>query len=156
MKGRGITASSIRLYTPDEIEGIRESAQIVGRCLIALASEVRPGVTTLELDRMAEQFIRDAGGEPAFKGYRGYPASICASVNEEVVHGIPSAKRTLREGDILSLDIGVDDREQRRFIPADCDAPSQAVLKLLSDGLGLNGFRCLASHSIREIDFALV
>ncbi len=97
----------IRTYTPDEIAQIRESAQIVGRCLLMLAGEVRPGVTTLDLDRLAEEFIRDSGGEPAFKGYRGYPASICASVNEEVVHGIPSAKRSLREGDIISIDIGV-------------------------------------------------
>ena len=86
---------------------IRESARIVGRCLRMLAKEVRPGVSTLELDRMAEEFIRAEGGEPAFKGYRGFPASICASVNEEVVHGIPSAKRILKDGDVVSLDIGV-------------------------------------------------
>ena len=97
----------IRINTLDEVAGIRESAQVVGKCLRMLAGEVRPGVTTLKLDRIAEQFIRDMGGEPAFKGYRGYPATICASVNEEVVHGIPSAKRVLREGDIISLDIGV-------------------------------------------------
>jgi len=86
---------------------IRESAQIVGRCLQMLGSEVRPGVSTKDLDRLAEEFIRAEGGEPAFKGYRGFPASICASVNEEVVHGIPSAKRVLKEGDVISLDIGV-------------------------------------------------
>ena len=86
---------------------IRESAQIVGRCLEMLAPEVRPGVSTKELDRLAEEFIRAQGGEPAFKGYRGFPASICASVNEEVVHGIPSSKRVLKEGDVISLDIGV-------------------------------------------------
>ena len=86
---------------------IRESAQIVGRCLAMLATEVRPGVSTQELDRVAEEFIRAEGGEPAFKGYRGFPASICASVNEEVVHGIPSAGRVLKEGDVISLDIGV-------------------------------------------------
>ncbi len=86
---------------------IRESARIVGRCLRMLAKEVRPGVSTLELDRMAEEFIRAEGGEPAFKGYRGFPASICASVNEEVVHGIPSATRVLKDGDVVSLDIGV-------------------------------------------------
>jgi len=72
-----------------------------------LGGEVRAGVSTLDLDRMAEEFIRAEGGEPAFKGYRGFPASICASVNEEVVHGIPSAKRILKEGDVISLDIGV-------------------------------------------------
>ena len=97
----------IQIYGPEEIARIRESAQIVGRCLLALASEVRPGVSTLDLDKVAEKFIRDQGGEPAFLGYRGYPASICASLNEEVVHGIPSAKRILKEGDVISVDIGV-------------------------------------------------
>jgi methionyl aminopeptidase len=97
----------VRINTPDEVERIRESSQIVGRCLLLLGREVRPGVTTQELDRMAETFIRGEGGEPAFKGYRGYPASICASINEEVVHGIPNGKRVLKEGDIVSLDIGV-------------------------------------------------
>ena len=97
----------IQIKDLDEVELIRASAQIVGRCLLMLSREVRPGVSTLELDRMAEAFIRDSGGEPAFKGYRGFPASICASINEEVVHGIPSSKRFLREGDIVSLDIGV-------------------------------------------------
>ena len=97
----------IQIKDLDEVELIRASAQIVGRCLLMLSREVRPGISTLELDRMAETFIRDSGGEPAFKGYRGFPASICASINEEVVHGIPSGKRFLREGDIVSLDIGV-------------------------------------------------
>jgi methionyl aminopeptidase len=97
----------IQIHELDEVELIRESAQIVGRCLLMLSREMRPGVSTLELDRLAEGFIRDSGGEPAFKGYRGFPASICASINEEVVHGIPSASRFLREGDIVSLDIGV-------------------------------------------------
>ncbi len=97
----------IQIHDLDEIERIRESAQIVGKCLLMLAREVRAGVSTLALDRLAEKFIRDEGGEPAFKGYRGFPASICSSINEEVVHGIPSAKRILREGDIVSLDIGV-------------------------------------------------
>lgn len=97
----------IQTYSAEDVARIRESAQIVGRCLLALASEVRPGVSTLDLDKVAEKFIRDQGGEPAFLGYRGFPASICASVNEEVVHGIPSAKRILKEGDVVSLDIGV-------------------------------------------------
>jgi methionyl aminopeptidase len=97
----------IRIHGPEEVREIRESAQIVGKCLLMLGREVRPGVSTLELDRLAAEFIRGQGGEPAFKGYRGYPANICASVNEEVVHGIPSATRVLREGDVVSLDIGV-------------------------------------------------
>ena len=100
-------ADRIRINTPEEMAKIRESAQIVGRCLLLLGKEVRPGISTLELDRMAEEYIRSQGGEPSFKGYRGYPASICASINEEVVHGIPSGKRVVKEGDVLSLDIGV-------------------------------------------------
>jgi methionyl aminopeptidase len=97
----------IRVYDPDAVDRIRESARIVGRCLAMLGGEVRPGVSTLALDRLAEEFIRAEGGEPAFKGYRGFPGSICASVNEEVVHGIPSAERVLREGDVVSVDVGV-------------------------------------------------
>jgi len=103
----GDASTVIQNYKPEEVARIRESAQIVGKCLLALGREVRPGVSTLDLDKVAEKFIRDQGGEPAFLGYRGFPASICASVNEEVVHGIPSAKRILKEGDVISLDIGV-------------------------------------------------
>ncbi len=79
----------IQIHDLDEVKMIGESARIVGHCLLMLSREVRPGVSTLELDRLAEAFIRDSGGTPAFKGYRGFPASICASINEEVVHGIP-------------------------------------------------------------------
>ncbi|HEU4941258.1 MAG TPA: M24 family metallopeptidase, partial [Candidatus Eisenbacteria bacterium] len=107
MRAGVVKAAGIKIRTPEEIAWIRESAQIVGRCLRMIASEVAPGVSTMHLDRLAERFIRDAGGEPAFKGYRGFPASICASINEEVVHGIPSEKRILREGDVISVDIGV-------------------------------------------------
>lgn len=78
----------------------------MAQALQRLKEAIRPGVTTGELDRLAEDFIRRHGGMPAFKGYRGYPASLCVSVNEEVVHGIPG-DRKLREGDIVSLDLGV-------------------------------------------------
>jgi methionyl aminopeptidase len=90
-----------------EIERIRTSAQLVARTLEMLGEAVKPGVTTAELDRLAESFIRDHGGSPAFKGYRGFPASICPSVNEEVVHSIPG-KRALRDGDIIGIDVGVE------------------------------------------------
>jgi len=107
MTGVPAKGAMIQIHDLDEVKMIGESARIVGHCLLMLSREVRPGVSTLELDRLAEAFIRDSGGEPAFKGYRGFPASICASINEEVVHGIPSLRRILREGDIVSLDIGV-------------------------------------------------
>ena len=96
----------IVLKRPDEIEKMRAAGRLVGQLLEEIGRRVRPGVTTRELDRFAEEFIRRHGGVPSFKGYRGYPASICTSVNEQVVHGIP-ADRRLREGDILSVDVGV-------------------------------------------------
>jgi methionyl aminopeptidase len=90
-----------------EIDAIRAAARLVAETLAMLRREVGPGVTTAELDRLAEEFIRDHGARPAFKGYRGFPASICPAVNEEVVHGIPGPRR-LREGDIIGLDVGVE------------------------------------------------
>ncbi len=93
------------LKAPWEIERLRVSNRLVARALEALGQAVKPGITTLELDRMAEEFLRQAGALPAFKGYKGYPFALCASVNEEVVHGMPS-ERALVEGDIVSLDMG--------------------------------------------------
>jgi methionyl aminopeptidase len=90
-----------------EIDAIRASAQLVARTLEMLGGHVRPGVSTGELDALAERFIREHGGRPAFKGYRGFPASICPSVNEEVVHSIPGS-RVLKAGDIIGIDVGVE------------------------------------------------
>lgn len=90
-----------------EIEAIRAAARLVAETLDMLGREARPGVTTAELDRLAETFIRDRGGRPAFKGYRGFPATICPSVNEEVVHAIPGPRR-LAEGDLVGVDVGVE------------------------------------------------
>ncbi len=92
--------------SPAEIERMRVANMLVADVLAELAALVKPGVTTADLDAAAEKMVRAAGAEPAFKGYRGYPATLCASVNEQVVHGIPSA-RALAEGDIISLDMGV-------------------------------------------------
>ena len=92
--------------SPREIEQMRRANVLVAEVLAELASMVAPGVTTADLDAKAEQLVLAAGAAPAFKGYRGYPATLCASVNEEVVHGIP-AQRALAEGDIISLDMGV-------------------------------------------------
>jgi methionyl aminopeptidase len=89
-----------------ELERMRAAGRLVGDVLTALSAKVVPGVTTAELDELAEQLITSAGAVPAFKGYHGYPASICASINDEVIHGIPSGRRVLVEGDILSIDVG--------------------------------------------------
>jgi methionyl aminopeptidase len=90
-----------------EIERLRAANQFVAQVLAELEAVVAPGVTTAELDRAAERLVRAGGALPAFKGYRGYPSTLCASINEEVVHGIPSDARALKEGDIVSLDVGV-------------------------------------------------
>ncbi len=95
----------IHLRTEDEVDLIRKSARIVAECLDHLETLVRPGVTTLELDRAAEEFVRSKGALPAFKGYRGYPRTLCVSVNEVVVHGIPD-DRKLEEGDVVGCDMG--------------------------------------------------
>lgn len=96
----------IYLKTAEEIELLRESNVLVCKTLAELAKIIKPGITTAYLDQIAEEFIRDNGATPAFKGYGGFPASICTSVNEQVVHGIPSDKVVLKDGDIISVDCG--------------------------------------------------
>jgi len=101
----------IPLKSIEEIEFIRESSRIVADVLKLVGAQVRPGITTMELDKVAEDFIRSMGGEPAFKGYGWdkknlFPATLCTSIDAEVVHGIPS-KRMLKDGDLLSIDVGV-------------------------------------------------
>lgn len=94
------------IYCEEEVRAIKRSNQIVATVLNELEAMIKPGIRTKELDEWAETRAREMGAIPAFKGYRGYPASLCTSFNEEIVHGIPSS-RSLREGDILSLDFGV-------------------------------------------------
>jgi methionyl aminopeptidase len=90
----------------NEIEIMREAGRISARALRLVGDAVRPGVTTAELDAIAEEAIRETGAQPAFKGYHGFPATLCTSVNDQIVHGIPSRKVTLSTGDILSVDVG--------------------------------------------------
>jgi len=97
----------ILIKTADEIELMRQSNQLVSKTLAELAKYIRPGVSTERLDQIAEAFIRDHGAVPGFLGYQGYPKTLCTSVNSEVVHGIPSEKVILQEGDQLSVDCGV-------------------------------------------------
>jgi methionyl aminopeptidase len=101
----------ITLKTPEEIEIMRAANVIVAEVLAELRRQVRPGMTTAELDRIAEEMTRQRGATPAFKGYapagRAFPSSVCTSINDEVVHGIPSERRVLREGDLIGLDFGV-------------------------------------------------
>jgi len=89
-----------------ELQRMHQANMLVVQVLDELTEALEPGITTADLDRMAERSIRQAGAEPAFKGYRGFPATLCVSINDEVVHGIPSPKRVIREGDLVSLDLG--------------------------------------------------
>lgn len=95
----------INIKSGRDIEKMRQAGKIVAECHNFLADAVKPGITTLDLDRLAEGFIRKKGATPTFLGYQGFPKSICSSVNDEVIHGIPN-KRRLREGDIISIDLG--------------------------------------------------
>ncbi len=98
---------AVVLKSPAEIEIMRAANRIVADTLVMLAERIKPGLTTWQLDAWAEEAARQRGGIPSFKGYRGFPGSLCVSINEEVVHGIPSKKVMLREGDIVSIDFGV-------------------------------------------------
>lgn len=98
--------AAIQVKSPDQVARMREAGLVVARTLKVLADAVRPGITTTDLDRIAEREIRGAGAVPSFLGYQGYPASICASVNETIVHGIPDPAQRLRDGDIISIDCG--------------------------------------------------
>ena len=97
---------AIKIKTPEEIELIRKSCELLSKTLAEVAKAVRAGTNGIKLDKLAEQFIKDHGGHPSFKGYNRYPASLCISVNDEVVHGIPTVE-PYKDGDIISCDCGV-------------------------------------------------
>lgn len=132
----------IYLKTDEEIELMRAANQLVGKTLGELAKYIAPGVNTLQLDKIAEEFIRDNGAVPAFLGYGGFPNSICASVNEQVVHGIPSSKTVLKDGDIISVDCGtvlngfVGDSAYT-FCVGEVDPKVKALLKTTKESLYL-------------------
>jgi len=99
---------AIHLRSAEEIEKMHRAGLVVHEVLTALRKAVRPGMTTMDLEKLAEEKIAGKPGHPAFKGYRGYPCVLCTSVNSEIVHGIPSPKRKLKEGDIVSIDVGME------------------------------------------------
>jgi methionyl aminopeptidase len=156
----GVTvASSVYLRGREEIEAIRQSARLVGKTLRMLEAKVKPGVTTAHLDQLAEAFIRDHGGRPAFKGYREYPASICTSVNEEVVHGIPGS-RELREGDIIGIDVGVEidgyyGDAARTFSVGPPQPEAARLMKVTSEALALGIGQARAGQRVGDISHAI-
>jgi methionyl aminopeptidase len=143
----------------DPIAGIREAAQIVARVLREMARAVRPGITTAELDRLAEAVIRDHGARPAFKGYRGFPASICPSINEEVVHGIPGS-RALRDGDIVGIDVGAElhgwyGDAARTFAVGAVSEEASRLMRVTAESLDLGIARARAGNRIGDISHAV-
>ncbi|MDF2821832.1 MAG: methionine aminopeptidase type [Clostridiales bacterium] len=96
----------VSIKSENEIEKMRKAGKIVAMTLNLLEKAIKPGISTFDIDKIGEEYIRSQGAVPSFKGYNGYPASICVSINDEVVHGIPSKKRMLKDGDIVSLDVG--------------------------------------------------
>ena len=145
----------IQLRSPREIELMAQGGAILGATLKTLRKAVRPGISTLELDEVGEQFIRGHdGATPAFKGLYGFPGSVCISVNEEIVHGIPSKKRILKEGDIVSLDVGVGYKgfftDAAITVPVgeELDEESKRLLKVTEESLkaGIEAAQAGGSH----------
>lgn len=150
----------IYLKTDEEIELMREANQLVGKTLAEVGKHVAPGVSTLQLDKIAEEFIRDHGAVPAFLGYGGFPNSICASVNEQVVHGIPSSSKILNEGDIISVDCGtilngyVGDSAYT-FCVGEVDSKVKELLKTTKESLYLGIQAAIEGKRIGDISNAV-
>ncbi len=146
-------------HEQDPIEGIRAAAQIVARVLREMGRAVRPGITTAELDRLAETIIRDCGARPAFKGYRGFPATICPSINEEVVHGIPG-KRALKEGDIIGVDVGTElngwyGDAARTFAVGAVSEEASRLMRVTEESLHLGLQQARAGNRVGDISNAV-
>jgi methionyl aminopeptidase len=149
----------VRIKTDEEVELIRLSSLLVGRTLAEVAARVQPGVTTLELDAVAEAFIRDHGAEPGFKGYGGFPNTLCMSVNEAVVHGIPNDK-PLQNGDVLSVDCGVlmngfYGDSAYTFEVGEVSAEVRALLETTKECLNLAIEQAVVGKRIGDIGFAV-
>jgi len=152
------------IKTKREIELIRESAKIVAEVLNLVGANVRPGMTTLELDQLAEEYIRASGAQPAFKGYGSlkrnlFPATLCTSIDEEVVHGIPS-KRTLKEGEILSVDVGVKKNGYfgdgaKSFAVGQVTAEKQRLLRITEESLYKGIEQAVAGNMVHDISAAV-
>ena len=145
--------------TPEQIESIRVSSLLVGDTLAEVTAVLRPGITTLELDRLAETFIRDHQAVPAFKGYNGFPGSLCISVNAEIVHGIPG-KRELKNGDVVSIDCGVIrdgyfGDSAYTFIVGDGNEISRNLLRVTKEALYLGIEKAVVGLRIGDISAAV-
>jgi methionyl aminopeptidase len=147
------------LKSAEEIEKIARACEVVSNVLVAISQEVRPGVTTRDLDRFAEEFIVAAGAKPAFKGYRGFTGTLCTSLNEQVVHGIPGS-RVLKEGDLLSVDCGaiVDGfygDAARSFAVGKVSVEAQAVMDVTRESLDKGIEQMRVGKRLHDISWAV-
>ena len=150
----------IYIKNPDEIERIRESNQIVSETLKFIKSFIKPGISTGEIDKEIENFILKKNAKPAFKGLYGFPASACISVQEEVVHGIPSFKRKLKEGEIVGIDIGVElggffGDAAYTFKVGSVDHATEKLLRVTEESLYLGIEQMVADNSVGDIGNAI-
>ncbi|MCK4244882.1 MAG: type I methionyl aminopeptidase [Candidatus Omnitrophica bacterium] len=149
----------IPIKNKGEIEKIRKASRITSELLFLLGKEICPGITTLELDRIAFNFIKRKGAEPAFKGYRSYPATLCTSVNGEVVHGIPSSIE-LKEGDIVGIDAGVGfdhyyGDSTRTFSVGKISSEASRLLKTTREALNLGIKKAVVGNRVSDISYAI-
>jgi methionyl aminopeptidase len=152
--------AGVELKSQDEIALMREAGRIVAEILDALEKAVAPGVSTWELDQLSERLIFEKGARPAFKGYKGFPACLCTSINSEVVHGIPSRKRRLQTGDLLKLDFGVVYRgyfgDAARTVPVGkVSAEARALLTATRESLEAGIRAAVAGNHIGDIGHAV-
>ena len=145
--------------TEEEIELVRKSSLLVAKTHAEIAGLIKPGITTLALDKIAEEFIRDNGGVPAFKGYGGFPNTLCMSPNEQVVHGIPN-DRILEDGEILSVDCGVVMNDYYgdsafTYEVGDVDAQTKQLLKVTKESLYKGIEQAVAGNRIGDIGYAV-
>ncbi|MFZ9595056.1 MAG: type I methionyl aminopeptidase [Bdellovibrionia bacterium] len=150
----------ITLKSPREIEQMRKAGQVVAKILAEMVAMVAPGISTAELDRYAESRCKELKVKPAFKGYHGFPATLCSSINNEIVHGIPSAQRILKEGDVIGLDFGVSldgwFGDSARTVAVGKIAPEvQNLLSVTEESLRLGIEQCRAGNRIFDIGHAV-
>lgn len=150
----------IYLKTDEEMELMREANQLVGLTLAEVAKYIKPGVSTLQLDKIAHDFICDHGAKPAFLGYGGFPGSICASVNEEVVHGIPRADKILKDGDIISVDCGTKlngftGDSAYTFACGEISSEVKSLLETTKNSLMIGIEQAIAGNRVGHIGYAI-
>ena len=158
----------ITIFQKDQFEPIKQAGSLAGQVLDILCKSAKPGISTWDLDKIAEEWIFSQGAIPTFKGYRGFPACLCTSVNHEVVHGIPNKSKVLKEGDIISLDIGVTVREKfngkewdyigdtaRTVIVGEASPQIQKLLKDTDESLKKGIELCKTGFTVKDISTAV-